>query len=157
MVSLDIIQEIVAKFTKSKTTLAIAESCTGGYVSNMITNISGASKVFERGIVCYSNLSKSTLLNVDPDDIVKYGAVSEIVAKQLANNIRALSNVTIGIGITGVAGPTGGTPEKPVGLVYIGFSTQKETIVEKHQFNVDRIMFKRKVFEKVLSLLQNVF
>ncbi|MHA1461295.1 MAG: CinA family protein [Promethearchaeota archaeon] len=157
MVSIDIIQEIVVKFTKSNTTLAIAESCTGGYVSNMITNISGASKVFERGIVCYSNLSKSTLLNVDPDDIVKYGAVSEIVAKQLANNIRTLSKVTIGIGITGVAGPTGGTPEKPVGLVYIGFSTQKETIVEKHQFNVNRITFKRKVFEKVLSLLQNVF
>ena len=156
MVSLDIIQEIVAKFTKSKTTLAIAESCTGGYVSNMITNISGASKVFERGIVCYSNLSKSTLLNVDPDDIVKHGAVSEVVAKQLAKNIRVLSNVTIGIGITGIAGPTGGTPEKPVGLVYIGFSTQKETIVEKHQFNVGRITFKRKVLEKVLSLLQNV-
>jgi nicotinamide-nucleotide amidase len=156
MVSLDIIQKIVVKFTKSNTTLAVAESCTGGYISNMITNISGASKVFERGIVCYSNLSKSTLLNVDPDDIVKHGAVSEIVAKQLANNIRALSNVTIGIGITGIAGPTGGTPEKPVGLVYIGFSTQKETIVEKHQFNVDRITFKRKVLEKVLSLLQNV-
>ncbi len=156
MHSLDIIQEIVVKFTKSNITLAVAESCTGGYISNMITNIPGASKVFERGIVCYSNLSKSTLLNVDPDDIVKHGAVSEIVAKQLANNIRALSNVTIGIGITGIAGPTGGTPEKPVGLVYIGFSTQKETIVEKHQFNVDRITFKRKVLEKVLSLLQNV-
>jgi nicotinamide-nucleotide amidase len=156
MVSLDIIQEIVVKFTKSNITLAVAESCTGGYISNMITNIPGASKVFERGIVCYSNLSKSTLLNVDPDDIVKHGAVSEIVAKQLANNIRAISNVTIGIGITGIAGPTGGTPEKPVGLVYIGFSTQKETIVEKHQFNVDRITFKRKVLEKVLSLLQNV-
>lgn len=156
MHSLDIIQEIVVKFTKSNITLAVAESCTGGYISNMITNIPGASKVFERGIVCYSNLSKSTLLNVDPDDIVKHGAVSEIVAKQLANNIRALSNVTIGIGITGIAGPTGGTPEKPVGLVYIGFSTQKETIVEKHQFNVGRIAFKRKVLEKVLSLLQNV-
>ncbi len=156
MVSLDIIQEIVVKFTKSNITLAVAESCTGGYISNMITNIPGASKVFERGIVCYSNLSKSTLLNVDPDDIVKHGAVSEIVAKQLANNIRALSNVTIGIGISGIAGPTGGTPEKPVGLVYIGFSTQKETIVEKHQFNVGRITFKRKVLEKVLSLLQNV-
>jgi len=156
MHSLDIIQEIVVKFTKSNITLAVAESCTGGYISNMITNIPGASKVFERGIVCYSNLSKSTLLNVDPDDIVKHGAVSEIVAKQLADNIRALSNVTIGIGITGIAGPTGGTPEKPVGLVYIGFSTQKETIVEKHQFNVGRITFKRKVLEKVLSLLQNV-
>jgi len=157
MVILDNVQEIVVKFSKSNTTLAIAESCTGGYISNMITNISGASKVFERGIVCYSNLSKSTLLNVDPDDIVKHGAVSEIVAKQLANNIRELSNVTIGIGVTGIAGPTGGTPEKPVGLVYIGFSTKKETIVEKHQFNVSRITFKRKVFEKVLTLLQNVF
>ena len=156
MVSLDTIQEIVVKFTKSNTTLAIAESCTGGYISNMITNISGASKVFELGIVCYSNLSKTTLLNVDPDDIVKHGAVSEIVAKQLANNIRVISKATIGIGITGIAGPTGGTPEKPVGLVYIGFSTQKETIVEKHQFNVGRIAFKRKVLEKVLSLLQNV-
>ena len=156
MHNLDIIQEIVVKFTKSNITLAIAESCTGGYISNMITNIPGASKVFERGIVCYSNLSKSTLLNVDPDDIVKHGAVSEIVAKQLANNIRVLSKVTIGIGITGIAGPTGGTPEKPVGLVYIGFSTQKETIVEKHQFNVGRITFKGKVLDKVLSLLQNV-
>jgi len=156
MVILDNVQEIVVKFTKSNTTLAIAESCTGGYISNMITNISGASKVFERGIVCYSNLSKFTLLNVDPDDIVKHGAVSEIVAKQLANNIRELSNVTIGIGVTGIAGPTGGTPEKPVGLVYIGFSTKKETIVEKHQFNVGRIAFKGKVLEKVLSLLQNV-
>ena len=155
MHNLDIIQEIVVKFTKSNITLAVAESCTGGYISNMITNIPGASKVFERGIVCYSNLSKSTLLNVDSDDIVKHGAVSEIVAKQLANNIRAISNVTIGIGITGIAGPTGGTPEKPVGLVYIGFSTQKETIVEKHQFNVGRIAFKGKVLEEVLSLLQN--
>lgn len=156
MVSLDTIQEIVVKFIKSNITLAIAESCTGGYISNMITNISGASKVFELGIVCYSNFSKTSLLNVDPDDIVKHGAVSEIVAKQLANNIRVLSKVTIGIGITGIAGPTGGTPEKPVGLVYIGFSTQKETIVEKHQFNVDRITFKGKVLDKVLSLLQNV-
>jgi len=155
MVSLDIIQEIVVKFTKSNTTLAIAESCTGGYISNMITNISGASKVFERGIVCYSNLSKTALLNVDPDEIVKHGAVSETVAKQLAKNIRVLSNVDIGIGITGIAGPTGGTPEKPVGLVYIGFSTIEGTFVEEHQFDVDRITFKTKVLEKILLLLQN--
>ncbi len=155
MFSLGNIQEIVVKFTKSNTTLAIAESCTGGYISNMITNVSGASKVFERGIVCYSNLSKITLLNVDPDDIVKHGAVSETVAKQLAKNIRVLSNVDIGIGITGIAGPTGGTPEKPVGLVYIGFSTIEVTIVEEHHFDVDRITFKTKVLEKVLLLLHN--
>jgi nicotinamide-nucleotide amidase len=155
MDSIDIIEEIIKKFTKNKITIAVAESCTGGYISNMLTNISGASKVFERGIVCYSNSSKIDLLNINPDYLFQYGAVSEIVAKHLANNIRILSNVTIGIGITGIAGPTGGTTEKPVGLVYIGFSTQKETIVKKYQFQVDRIKFKEKVLEEVATLLQN--
>lgn len=155
MVILDSVKEIVVKFAKNNIKLAIAESCTGGYISNAITNISGASKVFERGIICYSNNSKIDLLNVDPDRIDQFGAVSEIVAKQLAHNIRVLSNVDIGIGITGIAGPTGGTVEKPVGLVFIGFSTEKGTIVEKHQFKAERITFKEKVLEKVLSLLQN--
>jgi len=152
---LEIIKDIITEFTTRKITLAIAESCTGGYISNMITNISGASKVFERGIICYSNASKVALLNVDPESINQHGAVSKTVAKQLANNIRALSNVDIGIGITGIAGPTGGTPEKPVGLVYIGFSTFDRTFVEKHHFNVDRITFKTKILEKILLLLQN--
>jgi len=167
---LEKIKEIITKFTDRKITLAIAESCTGGYISNMFTNVSGASKVYERGIVCYSNTSKVELLNVDPESINQEGAVSETVAKQLANNIRILSNVDIGIGITGIrilsnvdigigitgiAGPTGGTPEKPVGLVYIGISTSEETIVERHHFNADRITFKTKILEKILLLLQN--
>ena len=152
---LDIIKDIITEFTTRKITLAIAESCTGGYISNMFTNISGASNVFERGIICYSNASKVALLNVDPESINQHGAVSETVAKQLANNIRVLSNVDIGIGITGIAGPTGGTPEKPVGLVYIGISTFDRTFVEKHHFNVDRITFKTKILEKILLLLQN--
>ena len=152
---LEKIKEIITIFTNSKITLAIAESCTGGYISNMFTNISGASKVFERGIICYSNTSKVALLNVDPESINQHGAVSETVAEQLANNIRVLSNVNIGIGITGIAGPAGGTPEKPVGLVYIGFSTIDGTLVEKHHFDVDRITFKAKVLEKILLLLQN--
>jgi nicotinamide-nucleotide amidase len=155
MVILDSVKEIVVKFAKNNIKLAIAESCTGGYISNAITNISGASKVFERGIICYSNNSKIDLLKIDPDRIDQFGAVSEIVAKQLAYNIRVLSNVDIGIGITGIAGPTGGTAEKPVGLVFIGFSTEKDTIVEKHQFKAERIRFKEKVLEVVLSLLQN--
>jgi nicotinamide-nucleotide amidase len=121
----------------------------------MFTNISGASNVFERGIICYSNASKIELLNVDPESINQNGAVSETVAKQLANNIRVLSNVDIGIGITGIAGPTGGTSEKPVGLVYIGISTFDETFVEKHHFNADRITFKTKILEEILLLLQN--
>ncbi len=152
---LEKIKEIITKFTDRKITLAIAESCTGGYISNMFTNISGASKVFERGIVCYSNASKVEILNVDPESIKQNGAVSETVAKQLANNIRVLSNVDVGIGITGIAGPTGGTPEKPVGLVYIGISTSDGTIVEKHHFNADRITFKTIILEKILLLLQN--
>ena len=152
---LEIIKDIITEFTNRKITLAIAESCTGGYISNMFTNISGASQVFERGIVCYSNKSKIALLNVDPESINQHGAVSETVAKQLANNIRVLSNVDIGIGITGIAGPTGGTPEKPVGLVYIGISTFDRSFVEKHHFNVDRITFKAKILEKILLLLQN--
>jgi len=155
MVILDSVKDIVVKFTKNNLKLAIAESCTGGYISNAITNISGASKVFERGIICYSNNSKIDLLNVDPGRIDQFGAVSEMIAKQLAYNIRVLSNVDIGIGVTGIAGPTGGTAEKPVGLVYIGFSTEKDTIVEKHQFKAERITFKEKVLEKVLFLLQN--
>jgi nicotinamide-nucleotide amidase len=154
MDNLDIIEEIIAKFTKRKITIAVAESCTGGYISNMLTNVSGASKVFERGIVCYSNSSKIALLNINPDYIIQHGAVSEIVAKQLANNIRILSFVTIGLGITGIAGPTGGTPEKPVGLVYIGFSTPRETTVKKYQFQADRITFKEKVLNEIITLLQ---
>ena len=153
---LENIKEIITNFTTNKITLAIAESCTGGYISNMLTNISGASKVFERGIICYSNISKIELLNVDPESINQYGAVSETVAKQLASNIRTLSGVDLGIGITGIAGPTGGTAEKPVGLVYVGISTFNRTFVEKYHFDVDRITFKTKILEKILLLLQNL-
>ena len=136
--------------------LAVAESCTGGYVSNMFTNISGASKVFERGIVCYSNQAKVDLLNVDPKIIKKYGVVSESVVRQLAYNVRLLSNVNIGIGISGIAGPTGGTPEKPVGLVFIGVSTEKETHIKKYEFKTDRINFKKKVLDKIIQLLEKL-
>ena len=144
---------IIKNFTNEKKTLAIAESCTGGYVSHMITNISGASNVFDRGVVCYSNQSKIQLLNIDAQSIEKYGAVSKAVAHQLAFNIRVLSNTDIGIGITGIAGPTGGSIEKPVGLVYIGMSTIKETRVYTFKFQANRITFKKLVLEKILDLL----
>ncbi|MFX0025610.1 MAG: CinA family protein [Candidatus Hermodarchaeota archaeon] len=150
------IEKVIKEFTKRKLLLSIAESCTGGYVSHMITNISGASNIFERGIVCYSNKSKIELLNVDPKSIEILGAVSETVARQLAYNVRVLSNVDIGIGITGIAGPTGGTLEKPVGLVYIGFSTEEETIIEKYNFNADRINFKELVLEKIIKFLEKI-
>jgi PncC family amidohydrolase len=137
--------------------IAIAESCTGGFISHMITNISGASKVFERGIVCYSNQSKIDLLNVDPQILEKYGAVSNVVVKQLANNIRVLSNVDVGIGISGIAGPTGGTPEKPVGLVFISISTDNELKVQQYKFKTDRISFKKEVLKKLVQLLEELY
>ena len=151
---LERIKAIIHNFTVKKIKIAIAESCTGGFVSHMITNISGASKVFERGIVCYSNQAKIDLLNVGHKSLEIHGAVSENVVKQLAYNIRTLSNVNIGIGISGIAGPTGGTPEKPVGTVYIGFSTKEETHANRFDFNADRIMFKKLVLEKIIEYLE---
>jgi len=150
------IEKIIKNFTKENIRIAVAESCTGGYISNMFTNVSGASNVFERGIVCYNNQAKIDLLNVDPKAIEENGAVSEEIVRQLANNIRIQSKVDIGIGISGIAGPTGGTPEKPVGLVFIGFSNEKETIVEKYNFKTDRITFKKKVLEKVLQYIEKL-
>jgi nicotinamide-nucleotide amidase len=151
---LERIEKIIKRFTKESIKIALAESCTGGYISNMFTNISGASKIFERGIVCYSNQAKIDLLKVDPKSIELHGAVSENVVKQLANNIRILSNVDIGIGISGVAGPTGGTPDKPVGTVFIGFSTVEETQVQKFHFKTDRITFKKKVLKKIVEFCE---
>lgn len=156
IVVLERIDKIIKTYTAKSLKIAIAESCTGGYVSHMFTNISGASKVFERGIVCYSNQAKIDLLNVERKTLEIHGAVSENVAKQLAYNIRTLSNVDIGIGISGIAGPTGGTPEKPVGTVYIGFSTEEETQANRFDFNADRIMFKKLVLEKIIDYLEQL-
>lgn len=156
MALLNRIEKIIKNFTKENIRIAVAESCTGGYISNMFTNVSGASNVFERGIVCYSNQAKIDLLNVDPKAIEENGVISEEIVRQLANNIRIQSNVDIGIGISGIAGPTGGTLEKPVGLVFIGFSNEKETIVEKYNFKTDRITFKKNVLEKVLQYIEKL-
>lgn len=153
---LERIETIVKRFTENKIIIAIAESCTGGYVSHMITNISGSSLIFERGIVSYGNQAKIDILNVDPEIIEKFGAVSEEVAKQMAQGVRIISKpCTIGIGVTGIAGPTGDTPEKPVGLVYIGFSTEVDTKVEKQIFKTDRITFKKLVLESIVQFLEN--
>ena len=152
---LERIEKIIQLFTEKRISLSLAESCTGGYISHMITNVSGSSKVLERGIVSYSNQAKIELLKVDPQDIENFGAVSEQVAKQMAENIRIQSRVDIGIGVTGIAGPTGDTPTKPLGLVYIGYSTEEITFVKKFVFQSDRLVFKDKVLNEVLTYLEN--
>ncbi len=150
------LKHIIKVFTGRKIQIAVAESCTGGYISHNITNIPGASKVFERGVVTYSNKSKIDILNVDPDVLLEYGAVSEPVARQMAENLRVIANVDISVSATGIAGPTGTTPEKPIGLVYIGFSTKKETIVNKFVFNTDRIGHKEMVLKEILFFFESL-
>jgi nicotinamide-nucleotide amidase len=155
--TLERIRRIIENFSANNLKIAFAESCTGGYLSHMITNVSGSSEIFDRGIVSYSNAAKIEILKVEKEEIKKRGAVSEPVAFQMAKNIRIFSNVDIGIGVTGIAGPTGGTPDKPVGLVYIGYSTKKETDVKRHIFDTSRLGFKEKVLEEVLDYLENFF
>jgi nicotinamide-nucleotide amidase len=134
-------------------TIASAESCSGGLIANTFTNISGSSDYFDRGIVSYSNKSKMELLNVEEDILKEYGAVSEQVAKLMADGIREQSNVDIGISTTGIAGPTGGTLEKPIGLVYIAVSTSDKTIVKKFQFSGDRIQIKENTCNAAFQML----
>ena len=141
---------------QKKLTVATAESCTGGLIAHSLTNISGSSDYFERGIVSYSNKAKIELLDVSEDLLIKHGAVSEQVAKEMAEGIRTKSNVNIGISTTGIAGPTGGTKEKPVGLVYIAVSTSDITIVKKFQFSGNRVQNKESTCSAALKMLLDV-
>ena len=149
----DILVKISDKITKENLLIATAESCTGGMLANLLTDISGSSKYFERGIVTYSNRSKIELLGVSEYVITKYGAVSEQTALEMAKGIREKSNVDIGISITGIAGPTGGSKQKPVGLIYIGVSTNKKTEVKRFVFSDNRINNKMLACEEALKII----
>lgn len=131
-VDVDNLESVVVRLLKERGLfVATAESCTGGLVAKRITDVSGASDVFGMGLVTYANEAKTKLLGVPAALIEEHGAVSEPVARAMAEGVRALSGSGIGIGITGVAGPTGGTPEKPVGLIYIALSAGDQTFVRK--------------------------
>lgn len=134
--------------------LAIAESCTGGLISNLVTNVSGASGWFELGLVCYSNESKTTLLGVKKDTIKKYGAVSETCARQMAIGIKKASGADFGLAVTGIAGPTGGTKDKPVGTVHIALATAKGVQHVKHFHPCDRESFKILVAYEALDMVR---
>jgi PncC family amidohydrolase len=136
--------------------IATAESCTGGLISHTFTNISGSSDYFDRGFVSYSNKAKIELLGVPENLLNKYGAVSKEIAKAMAEGARTKSNVDIGIATTGIAGPTGGTKDKPVGLVYIAVSTIEKTIVKKFLFSGTRLENKESTCVETLKLLFNI-
>jgi len=151
----DLVVKISNILRQKNLKIATAESCTGGLIANIITNMSGSSDFFERGVVTYSNESKMELLDVPQDLLIKYGAVSKQVAKAMAKGIRKNSKVDIGISTTGIAGPAGATKTKPVGLVFIGISTKDFTKAEKFTFSKNRIGNKEEACKSALNQLYN--
>ena len=123
-------------------TLATAESCTGGYLGKLLTDIPGSSDFYHGGIISYSNTIKVRHLKVSPADLDRWGAVSEPVARQMARGVRKWSGADLGVSVTGIAGPSGGSPEKPVGLVYLGLSDSAETRVRELLIEGDREMIR---------------
>jgi competence/damage-inducible protein CinA-like protein len=149
------LEDVVGKMlTERKLTIAVAESCTGGLIADRITNVPGSSGYFERGVVTYSNESKIAELGVGTSIIEKHGAVSREVAEAMAFGIRTKSNTDIGLSTTGIAGPTGGSPEKPVGLVWIGYSDRARTLALRFNFSSDRRSFKERTSQAALDLVR---
>ena len=146
--------KIVRLLLKKKICLSIAESCTGGLLSSAITSINGSSKVFKMGLVTYSNQSKKYFLKV-PNKIIKnYGAVSSQCCESMVKNLKKISKCDIAIATTGIAGPTGGTKQKPIGLVYIGIIKNKKIFINKFQFlNKGRFYIQNNAVVKTLKLL----
>jgi competence/damage-inducible protein CinA-like protein len=146
---------VVELLTKRNETIAVAESCTGGYLASSITDVSGSSAVFLEGNVTYSNEAKTRTLNVPRPLLERFGAVSEEVAAAMAEGARARSGATYALSTTGVAGPTGGTETKPVGTVFIGFASALDsTEVQKLFYPTDRLTFKQVVTQRTLDLLR---
>ena len=147
-------KKIISLLKRKKLKLSIAESCTGGMLSSTITSISGASKVFAMGLVTYSNKAKMSILKVPKKIIQKHGAVSIQCCLSMVNNLSKISKSKICVSITGVAGPKGGTKQKPVGLVYIGIKNEKKIVVSKNQFkNKGRNAIQKATVKKALNLI----
>ena len=147
-------KKIISLIKRKKMKLAIVESCTGGMLSSAITSVSGSSKVFNLGLVTYSNQAKTSLLKVPQKIIKKYGAVSVQCCLAMMNNLSKISNSKVCISITGIAGPKGGSKQKPVGLVYIGIKIGKKVMINKCNFkNKGRIFIQKQTVKKSLNLL----
>lgn len=149
------LEEVVGRILRERNlTLSVAESCTGGLIADRLTNVPGSSDYFERGVVVYSNASKVVLLGVPPSLIEHHGAVSREVAEAMAEAIRKHANTSIGISTTGIAGPTGGSEQKPVGLVWIGYSDEQGTLALRFQLGEGRRRVKERASQAALELLR---
>jgi nicotinamide-nucleotide amidase len=149
------LEEVLVKLlAKRNETLALAESCTGGLLANRITNISGASEVFIAGSIPYANEAKTEMLDVDPKLIEKRGAVSEEVVRAMAEGVRARAGSTYALATTGIAGPSGGSAEKPAGTVYVGLAAPDQTVAKKFFFPNDRETFMQQTAQAAFDLLR---
>ncbi|HLP61900.1 MAG TPA: nicotinamide-nucleotide amidohydrolase family protein, partial [Candidatus Deferrimicrobium sp.] len=149
------LEELLVEDLKARhLTLAVAESCTGGGLGNRITNVPGSSHVFLGGVIAYSNDIKMKLLDVKENTLKRHGAVSKETAKEMAQGVRALTGADIGLSITGIAGPGGATHGKPVGLVFIHFSSEKGDIVFYQIFPGEREIVKTRTVNYALALLR---
>ena len=147
-------KKIVLLLKRKKLKIAFAESCTGGMLSSAITSVSGSSKVFTMGLVTYSDQAKTSILKIPPKIIKKYGAVSVQCCLAMVNNLNKISKSKVCVSITGIAGPKGGSKQKPVGLVYIGISVGKKVVINKCNFkNKGRIFIQKQTVKKTLNLL----
>ncbi len=150
------INERLVQILKEKgLTISCAESCTGGLIAKTITDVGGCSEVFMGGVVSYANEVKINVLHVCAEDIEKHGAVSDTVARQMAEGIKRVCNTDIGISTTGIAGPGGGTKDKPVGTVYVGFSYLDDTVAFNLALDssLSRDDIRRITTEKILTLV----
>jgi len=145
--------DVLAKLGKAGLTLAVGESCTGGRICDRITDVPGSSEHFRGGIVAYSNDSKIRFLGVSHATLKAHGAVSEECAKEMAMGVAKAFNADVGLSVTGIAGPGGATPQKPVGLVYIGISWKKEHAAFRYLFDGDRKGIKAQATEQALQLV----
>tara|TARA_Y100001960_G_scaffold207619_1_gene216798 strand:- start:350 stop:820 length:471 start_codon:yes stop_codon:yes gene_type:complete len=149
-------QKIVKLLKKKKLKISVAESCTGGMLSSAITSVSGSSKVFTMSLVTYSNQSKNRLLKIPKQIIKKYGAVSIQCCFSMVNNLCKISKSNVAVSVTGIAGPSGGTKQKPVGLVYIGIKRANKVKINRYLFkNKGRSNVQRAAVKKSLELILN--
>jgi len=155
MTSNSLEQEVAQLLVGAKKTIAVAESCTGGLICHRLTNVSGSSDYLERGVVTYSNRSKTEMLGVDPQVIKNQGAVSEACVQAMAAGVRRLAETDLGLAVSGVAGPTGGTPGKPAGTVHIALAWSGGVHSWAYSFSGSRSEIKEQASEAALTRLRD--
>ena len=149
-------KKIIKKLLKRNISISVAESCTGGLLSSSFTSVSGISKIFNVGLITYSNKSKSSLLKISQNDLKKYGAVSHQTAALMVKNLQKITKSRLCISITGIAGPSGGTKVKPVGLIYFGIKYRNKTIILEKKLKGSRMQIQQKTVKAIFAELEKL-